>query len=999
MIEELYRLVDGDPADFERSVHAILSGPNPDFEREIARALKQVPSRSLALNQLERYLTIVDDANRERELLASSPARLAMLLTTFTQSQYLTDIVFRYPELVPWLLDGGALKNSPDREQLIDEALAIVRTGFPLEHRRNALRYFKLKHTLRIGLRDIFIHAAMASVTEDLSNVADACIEAALCLAQEVLQPRFGKPMIAGEFDGEQEQAGLVVIGMGKLGGRELNFSSDIDLVFIYGGEGETAGGTATSLANAEYFHRFGEHVIKTLTEVSHDGRICRVDMRLRPHGRMGPLSVGIHHAIDYYERYSQAWERQALVKARACAGDSALGNAFIKNTRRFAYPKHYDDEMLEEIREMKRQMEAQIEVRGQTGTEVKLGRGGIRDIEFTVQMLQMLHGGRLLPLQTPNTLQAIQALELHDILRHFEAGTLVSNYIFLRSIEHRLQIEGNQQVHALPENSDALERFAQKLGYETASSFLADYGFRAEATREILERFLQLKGSGALWISDLLNPLSDGEASLPKLAELGFKHPQRVREEMLALSSGTSVRPHTGHVRQQFARIAPSLLRALARTNDPDATLGRLTQIIGNLRAPSAIYDIIRWAPTLCDYLVLLVENSKMLAGILTRDPGLFETFGHSGALEAPATLESLEAQFEQLSKAYDSQAAVYRLRDGEMLRIGLRDLLLGPSIFQIGNELTCLAHVCLRHVYLEARQRASGRFGEQAFHFCILGLGKLGGFEMGYGSDLDLVFVYDAAGSAQLDVTASEYCANVATHIIKLLKEPSQYGMLYDIDARLRPDGKKGVLAVSIERFEQYYRDEAESWERLALVKARVVAGDAVFGSRVEECARSIVFAGPLTRPELDRIEEVRQRIVSQASPLDLKKDEGGIAEIEFTLRLLQLRYAHLHPAIARGDVQGSLKNLRESAVLSAESALAIEESYMLFRRIENRIRMMEGRPGSTLPESAAERANLAARLKIPGDLRMLVCEHKRRVHQIYIQTLSKLVAALPE
>ena len=648
---------------------------------------------------------------------------------------------------------------------------------------------------------------------------------------------------------------------------------------------------------------------------------------------------------------------------------------------------------MLEDIREMKRQAEAQIESRGQREIEVKLGRGGIRDIEFTVQMLQMLYGGRMTSLQTANTLLAIQALEVNEILRHFEAGTLVSNYIFLRTVEHRLQIEASAQVHALPADPPALEEFAQRLGYADADTFMSEYRFRAEATREILERFLHLKGDGMLWISDLLNPLSDGASSLPKLSEVGFKEARRAREEILLLSTGSSARPHTSHVRQQFNRIAPALIKALSGASDPDVTLSRLSRIIGNLRAPSAIYDILRWNPVLCEYLVQVVSNSRMLAEYLTRDPGLFETFGASGSLDDPTTEARLTEQLSELLRAHDPRAAIYRLKDGETLRIGLRELFVSGDIFDICGELTLLAEACVRHVCTEALALTQARFGPAEGGFCVLGLGKLGGRELGYGSDLDLVFVYESTATTDKNTNATEYFSSLASNVFKLLKEPTRYGILYDIDARLRPDGRKGMLAVSDARLESYYRDDAEAWERLALVKARYVAGDPRLGQRIEERIRAIVFGEALTVDALNRIEEIRLRIVRNTTRRDLKKDEGGIAEIEFAIRLLQLRHVNQSADLMRGDVRGALEILVRNQWLNEVDAGVLGNAYTLFRRIENRIRMMDGTPGSALPEDVQQCQDLAARLGIHDELQELVARTKADVHRVYESVVASI------
>ena len=671
---------------------------------------------------------------------------------------------------------------------------------------------------------------------------------------------------------------------------------------------------------------------------------------------------------------------------SRPAAGDCALGELFIERTRPFVFPRYFDDDTLEEILEVKRRTEAQIADRGATERDAKMGRGGIRDIEFAVQALQLLNGGKSPDLRTPNTLEAIEALGERGLLTAFEATALASNYAFLRQIEHRLQIEGSQQRHELPHDPADLDAFGVRLGYASGASFMAAYRDRAKETRDILDRFLATEGAGNLWVGELLDPHSDGAAGIEQLAALGFCDPAKARAELLGLCVGPPQQPFSLHVRQQFAAIAPRLIEALAHSTGPDTALVRLGRLLANLRAPSTLYDILKADPDLCSHLVTLVSNSEYLTELLIRDPGLFDLFGAHRSTDEAVSRADIEAQLADLCRAYDAAAAPYRLRDGELLRIGLRELFDNITVFEVGHELTRLAEVCLAHALADAQAKVAKRHGPTDAAFAVLGLGKLGGRELGYGSDLDLVFVYDADAAIASGVAPAEYFAAVASTTIRSLKDSTQYGALYDVDARLRPDGSKGMLAISHRRIEAYYQHDAQAWERLALVKVRAVAGDAAFGKTVADRARDIAFSVALTSEMLDEIEAIREKIVLNASPLDLKKDEGGLAEIEFTVRLLQLRYAAGHPELKRGDVIGAIDGLVLNNLLGPADFGALANAYLLFRKIENRVRMMHGRSGSALPEEPKARADLAKRLHIDGDLAKVVHHHKIRIHALY-------------
>jgi glutamate-ammonia-ligase adenylyltransferase len=975
----------------ERRLATLLGTDRPRLAENLAAALEESPDADLALVRLERYLASSRTPHLDLDLMAAAPLFARLVVIVLGQSHFLTDIVCRNPEYMTWLWEEGELAQTRPREDAVREALSLVDAFNTFESRCEALRRFRRREILRIAARDIVAHCAVAAVADDLSNFADAACEAAIRCARLELGPRYGGPVASR--DGRE--AGFVAIGVGKLGARELNFSSDIDLVFLYDEDGQTTGGASSVLSNSEYFQKLGERMIKALAEQTAEGAIFRVDMRLRPHGRMGPLAVDIDNAIHYYEGVGQAWERQALIKARPVAGDLELGARFVERTRPFVFPKFFDDETLEDIRNGKRQMEAQIAERGETGIEVKLGSGGIRDIEFTVQMLQLLNGGRIPELRIAPTLRAIKALGEHELLKPLDAQALASNYVFLRQVEHRLQIEGSQQRHCLPSDPDELDAFARRFGYTSGASFMNDYTDRAKATRQILDQFLATKGSGTLWVADLLNPHSEAEAGKSGLRDLGFTEIETARRELVALYTGPRERPHTLHVRQQFLGVAPHLLQALSRANDPDATLLRLTQILSNLRAPSVIYDMLILSPDLCGQLVTLVENSEYLSGLLVRDPGLFDTAGRTSALAHAVPREELEAELASLLRAYDSDAAPYRLHTGETLRIGMRDLILGVDVMDIGQELTLLAEVCLGYAVDKARKSTADKYGKAAARFAVLALGKFAGRELGYGSDLDLVFVYEADMPIESGVSPIEYFTAVASNIIRTLKEPTKYGLLYDVDARLRPDGNKGSLVVSDARLTQYYLNEAQAWERLALVKIRAVGGDAAFAARVEEQARALAFTLPLTRENLDTIEDIRAKLAAASSPLSLKKSEGGLAELEFAVRLLQIKYAKKDPDVTPRDVLGALEALPRAGAIAEGDATALRETYLLFRRIENRLRVQHGRSTSILPGAAAEREHLAKRLGFSGDFLGLVNDRKAEVHRIYTSVLQGLVA----
>ncbi len=972
----------------EESVRAILAFSVPGLAGHLRDALGEAAAPARAVVGLHRFLDACADAAAEADVLARDTAHLRTLVTVFSESQFLTDIICRKPELAGWLRAQGDLRRARSREEMLQCLLAEEGCHAGFEECCLAMRRFRMREILRIAVREIVVYAPIVSTTLDLSNLADATLEAALVASHAALRPKFGEPMCPGP-EGGAVPSGFVVLGMGKLGGQELNFSSDIDLLFVYTGEGTTTGGSGSAITNAEYYQKLGELLIKAISETTAEGHIFRIDMRLRPHGQAGPLTVGLDAAVEYYAEFGRAWERQALIKARPCAGDLALGQVFIARLRPFVYPKYFDDATLEDIRDTKAQMEARIAAEGTAGRQVKLGRGGIRDIEFTVQMLQLLRGGQLPALRKTNTLEAIVGLGQHGILRPFETDSLTRNYMFLRQVEHRLQIEGGQQRHTLPPDGPALDELARRLGYQSSTAFMNVYRDRTEETRRILDQFMAAEGAGNLWVGDLLNPHSDGEAGLAELRKMGFPDPAKARGELLLLCTGSANHPFTLHVRQLFTDIAPTLLKALSYTAHPNTVLVRISQIITRLSAPASLYALLKENPILCHYLVTLVENSEYLSGILIRDPGLMEILSLSDALDTAPTREMLERDLLSLFHSVTPERAPYGLRDGEMLRIAMRELARNTTVAMVGDELTLLAEVIIAHVLREAREKVEKRYGPCPRGFAILGLGKLGGREMGYGSDVDLLFVYEAAEGLAVGMSPTEYFNAVASHVLKSLKEPTRYGILYDVDARLRPDGNKGPLAVNHERLRDYYMREAQPWERLALMKVRAVAGDGDFARKVERMAREAAFSLPLDRESLEHIESLRVKLVQSAGALDLKQSEGGISEIEFIVRLWQLENVADLPELMRGDVFGAMDIIEEHHLVPEEDCALVRRAYRRLRRVLNRIRMMDGGAGAKLPESPETRAELAARIGIRGDLRDYVDRLREQVHALYLRT----------
>jgi [glutamine synthetase] adenylyltransferase / [glutamine synthetase]-adenylyl-L-tyrosine phosphorylase len=940
---------------------------------------------------LSRFLERSLSAETEAAAMISSPRYLHMLVTLFSQGTLLSDTLCRNPEYGAWLWTEATLDRALTRDELLETIQHAFETLATFEERCVWMRRRARIELLRIATREVFVHAPFDSVVQDISALADAMLEAAFIAARDHLTPRMGTPVT---FDDHQAIT-FCILAMGKLGGHELNFSSDIDLLFLYSADGITHEDTAQSVSTEEYFRKLGELIIKALSEQTAEGRVFRVDLRLRPFGKGGPIASSLDNAVEYYSIYGRAWERQAMIKARPCAGDIALGEVFLERLRPFVYPRYFDDATLEDIRGIKQQTEAIVAGKAHTEREVKLGRGGIRDIEFTVQMLQLLQGGRWDEVRTPNTLAAIRALGDRQRVSPFEAETLERNYVFLRRIEHRLQIEGGLQTHILPEHAQELTLLARRLGYQTSDAFMNVYRERTAETRAILEQFLAVKGDGNLWVMELLDPGASCTTGLERLRQNGFADPERARQELLCLANGPEHEPYTRDTAQQFAAITPFLVDALTHTPDPDMALAKFGQILSQLPTPATLYNLLKYNPKLTRYLTAVISSSDYLAEMLVRDISLLDLIGSPGHLDAPSSVDQLEMELDALEHAADAAPALYRLRDGEMLKIALRDLVQGISVAAVGDELTQLADFAVAAVLRRAHETVAARHGAVDVPFAAVALGKFGGREMGYGSDLDLVFVYDETEDniRDMQLSPTEYFGAIASIVLKTLKEPTRYGILYDVDARLRPDGSKGALAIPTQRFCQYYREEAHFWERFALMKVRAVAGDADFCRDIEETAKDIAFAVAPDAKALDDLESLRRKLASGAPANDLKRREGGIAEIEFTTRMLQLHHVATCPALKRGGVFAALTILRDQGFLAPEDHAVLDEGYAFFRLLLNRARMMRGSSSSKLPDAPDMLRRLAQCLKIREDIMTEVERRADEVHKVYCRVRDQL------
>jgi glutamate-ammonia-ligase adenylyltransferase len=828
-------------------------------------------------------------------------------------SRSLTDLCIRDAHAIDVLAD---LDTRPARDG--DDAEALAR--------------WKRLELLRIAARDLLGYDNLAAVGSALAALADEVLDTAAALAGS---------------------NGLTVIGMGKLGGRELNYASDIDVMFV--GDGEAGARQVMDIA-----------------------RTCfKVDADLRPEGRDGPLVRSLESFEAYWDRWAQTWEFQALLKARPVGGEPDLGAAFITaaHTRLWGRPFTADD--VRSVRSMKARAEGELKRKGLIDREVKRGRGGIRDIEFAVQLLQLVHGRSDPRLRSPTTLDALAELERAGCVAAEDAEALAHAYQFLRAVEHRLQLVDEQQVHAVPTDITARTRLARVMGYRDTAEGNAveqlDQALRRhQATvRSIHERlfFRPLLETLAGSTSATLPP---GEAAT-RLAAFGFTDVQRTRQAVHELTRGLS---RGSRLMQQ---LMPLLLEWLSESPDPDLGLLGLRRLSSGPQRATELATAFRDSPEAARRLCVVVGTSRLLTEALVHHPDLIPALGDPEATAArpPAALvQGARAALKWRGELREQQAGLRRFKAREELRIAARDVLGlegddAETVPATGRQLTALAEACVR---------AALESVSPSVRFSVIAMGRFGGAELSYASDLDLLFVYDGNTAAEFAVAEM-----AAEGLLAFLGEPGP-GRIYATDLDLRPEGKQGPLARSLDGYRTYYERWGATWERQALVRARPVAGDTDLSRRFMELIDSHVW-GELTDDELREIRRMKARIERERVPagddpnFHLKLGRGSLSDIEFTAQLLQLQ----HHVRAPGTI-AALDALVAHGHLDEDDHRVLVEAYRFCERTRNRWLLVKGAPGDALPTQPEQLARLARSLdSTPAELRESYRRVTRRARQV--------------
>jgi [glutamine synthetase] adenylyltransferase / [glutamine synthetase]-adenylyl-L-tyrosine phosphorylase len=882
-------------------------------------ALAQAVERSADPTAARALLArLVDDYPAVGEELAADARLREAVVALSAASRSLSNAITRDPSLLDPLRDRTTFERERDVAEYRDSAAEFLSTA---DDGAGALRRWKRRELLRIAARDLTGAADLPAVGRELAALAEVCLGRAVDLVA---------PDVA-----------LGVVAMGKLGGQELNYASDVDVLFVHDGDGAPA-------------ERAARAVLTTMSEPTADGIVFRTDADLRPEGRSGSLSRTLDAYAAYYERWAQPWEFQALLKARPVAGDADLGRRFLALTRPFVWPDVLDPDAVRSVRAMKARAEGEMNRRGLSDREVKRGRGGIRDIEFAVQLLQLVHGRHDTSARSPTTLNALSQLAAGGYIEREDAAQLDDAYRFLRTVEHRLQLQDEQQTHTLPADVAARTRLARVLGYrdrgdETALDlFESAYGGYQNRVRSIHER---------LFFAPLLDTLAGAgpltaEAVEERLAAFGFLDVARTRAALRELTQGLTRR---SRVMQQ---LLPVILGWLSATPDPDLGLLQLRRLAEGEARSASLARTFRETPSAAERTCRVLGSSRILGDALRRQPDFVETLADDDALSREKSRDELVGQalgtLTWRASEDERRVGLRRFKRRQVLRIASRDVLGFATIEATERELAGLADACVEAALHALRP---------PLQFAVFGLGRFGGAELNYASDLDVVFVYDGEDAA--DFRAAE---KVAEELLHELGGITPEGQTFRIDADLRPEGKKGPLARSLSGFKAYYERWAQTWEFQSLLKARHVAGDGKVAERFATLIEPFVFRDPFPDDEVREVRRMKARIERERIPpnedprFHLKLGRGSLSDVEFTVQLLQLQHGARHPEIRVTSTIDALHELRAAGLLEAGDADALEEAYRFCERARNARYLLTGRPGDALPTDGREATRLA-------------------------------------
>ncbi len=883
----------------------------------------------LALSQFEAFLDSSPNPLTLLSYLEESPLALEVLVTVLGSSPYLTQILRRSPEYFYWLMEQGRLDQIATSDYFVAEVQAMAKAfeGNP-EQALDAVRRFRRRETLRIGAQDLLGRVSLEGSIGQVSDLADTILDEVF----NIVSSRF--------FD---SPAPFAVLALGKLGGRELNFSSDVDLVYVHGNDADHSAMT-----------RFGKEYTRALTQFTAEGHLYRVDLRLRPMGKTGEIVYPLEACLHYYQTWADTFDRLALMKCRCVAGDRSLGQLFVSSIQDFVFRKYLDTAALEEIRWMKRRTDRRLRQREEIHRNIKLGEGGIREIEFFVQAFQLLYGGLHPEIRTPNTLAALNRLVDHGFVLPKDYQALRRAYIHLRDLENKLQLVNDLQTHTLPESDQDLARCAKRMGYrgkpeDPARStpllwFRQELEAYAQSVRSAYDSLFATDDSNPGLEEIVLNNELTKEEVLEKLTAFGVRNAEEFYSGLQSLQEAPAYPHSPSRMRNLLANLMPRLVENSGFTQRPAVMLSRFDRLCDAVGSRAGLYSELIENRTFGRTLFKLLAASEFLSETLIRNPELLDAVSLPQRLPfSLGELRRLEQTEEEAGRDTRNGLRIFKRR--EEFKIAVGDLL-EPGQIETRRRLSELAEVCLARAVERALDRIPA---VRKQHFVLLALGKLGGRELTYHSDLDLVFVYDDSSQPVTALELNEFVKEFRNE----LEGYTEAGIAYKVDFRLRPEGKHGPLAVPLAIMRQYFLYRAETWERLAWIKSRPV-----FEHGCSVAISDLVFGIPPAPNDLRKLAHIRDRKEVEigheedSDRFNFKLGRGGMLDIQFLVQYLELQNRIREP-----NTMAAIELLAGRSLLDLEQAGKLKRGLGFLFCVETAQRLLEETSANSFPKDPAE------------------------------------------
>jgi glutamate-ammonia-ligase adenylyltransferase len=900
--------------------------------------------------------------------LAQDSRLLAVLQRVFAFSDFVAQNCICHPSLIYDLFESGDLQQSyskNDFNRRLKKVLVNVQDEAALIH---ILRVYRRREMIRIAIRDLSGWGDLSETVSDLSNLADACLKHVTLILYNWLSEKFGVPS-AG--DGSRQK--LVIIGLGKLGAQELNFSSDVDLIFTYPKAGYTRG-AAQSVNNSDFFARLCRQLIKVISQPTSDGFVFRIDLRLRPYGENGPLAMDFDAMENYYEEQGREWERYAMIRARVVAGDHQAGNHLLERLNTFVYRRYLDYGAFDSLRDMKQMISLEVKGKGMKNN-IKLGMGGIREIEFFGHMFQLIRGGVTPELQQRSIQKVLKILARDNHIPAKASKELTEAYIFLRNTEHRLQEFADQQTHDLPLDAQGQDRLAASMGFADAAKFSSQLQQHRKKVHRHFQILLEAKESesGTQKLEKQLQGIWEGligdNQAEKILVDVGFQEPQEVLRLLSYLRSthGPSQLGDRGH--RRLEKLIPQILRVAGGRNRPEIILGRIIDLIKSIGGRISYLALLLENPEALTQLIQLAEASPWIASFLGQHPVLLDELLDPRTLYLPPEPKQIQVDLKQRMSQAPADDLEYQIeqlcvfKEINVLRVAAADVTGALPLMRVSDHLSDIAETVLGEVVKMAYDHLLEKHGAPACElngktcekgFAVIAYGKLGGLELGYGSDLDLVFLHSGTAEktqgGQQTIDSAQFFNRLGQRVIHILTSHTRAGRLYEIDMRLRPSGGSGVLVSHVEAFGDYQQNSAWTWEHQALIKARPILGDSLLTDHFETTRKEVLARqrkkSKLREEVVNMRERMRKELLKpEAGMFDLKQDSGGIVDIEFLVQYLVLLKSHEYPALLQWtDNVRLLQTFIGTRIMDEYTAHVLKHAYLIYRAAAHQLSLQE-------------------------------------------------------